>query len=156
MAMTNTAHSVQNRIESILANWGTGSSGLPDEAAWSALAQCAQDQPVTLVNFFKMRDNASYPTGTATVEDDISGQEAFQRYAGVSIPSVEQAGGKFLMVAPFARTFIGSAEDWDLVAIGSYPNPGAFLSLFEMDAYREAYIHRVAACRAQRVSLCLG
>lgn len=136
--MTITAHSVQNRIESILANWGTGSSGLPDEVTWDAVAQCAMDQPVTLVNFFKMRDNASYPSGTAVVENGISGQDAFQRYAAVSIPSV------------------GSAEDWDLVAIGSYPNPGALLSLFEMDAYREAYIHRVAACRDQRVSLCLG
>lgn len=154
--MTNTARSVQNRIESILANWGTGSSGLPVEATWSALAQCAKDQPVTLVNFFKMRDSAAYPKGMAMAEDDISGQEAFQHYAAVSIPSVEQVGGKFLMVAPFARTFIGSAEDWDLVAIGSYPNPSALLSLFELDAYREAYIHRVAACRDQRVSLCLG
>ncbi|GGX69793.1 hypothetical protein GCM10007385_43760 [Tateyamaria omphalii] len=154
--MTNTARSIQNRIESILANWGTSSNGLPDEATWDALAQCAKDQPVTLVNFFKMRDSASYPSGTAMVEDRISGQDAFQRYAAVSIPSVEQAGGKFLMVAPFACTFIGPTEDWDLVAIGSYPNPGTLLSLFEMDAYREAYIHRVAACRDQRVSLCLG
>ncbi len=154
--MTTKATGLSNRIEGIFANWGAGQSGLPSQGAWNALAKCPGDQPVTLVNFFKMRDLASYPTGTAGGEGSISGEEAFQRYAAVSMPSLESVGGRFLLVAPFGNTFVGAAEDWDLVAIGSYPNPGALLSLFELDAYREAYIHRTAACSDQKVSLCMG
>lgn len=155
-AMTMTKLSLTDRIESILAIWGTEGSGLPGEDAWKALAQCPDNQPVTLVNFFKMRNSASYPTGFATAEGNISGEDAFQRYAAVSMPSLEKVGGKFLLVAPFGKTFIGTAEEWDLVAIGSYPNPSALLSLFELEAYRKAYTHRIAACSDQKVSLCLG
>ncbi|CUH99636.1 DUF1330 domain-containing protein [Leisingera aquaemixtae] len=154
--MTMTQLSLIDRIESILANWGAEGSGQPGEDAWKALAKCPNNQPVTLVNFFKMRDSALYPKDFAAAQSNISGQEAFQRYAAVSMPSLEKVGGKFLLVAPFGKTFIGTAEEWDLVAIGSYPNPSALLSLFELEAYREAYIHRIAACSDQKVSLCLG
>lgn len=154
--MTMKTLNLNDRIERILAKWGTDDSGLPGQDAWSALAGCPNNQPVTLVNFFKMRDNASYPVDLTVGEVGISGNEAFQRYAAVSMPSLEKVGGRFLLVAPFSTTFIGAAEDWDLVAIGSYPNPDALLSLFELEDYREAYFHRTAACRDQKVSLCLG
>ena len=154
--MAKTETGIQERIENILAAWGTGRSGLPSEDTWNALAQCNEDQPITLVNFFKMRKTASYSMDRAAAEGSVSGEEAFQRYAAVSMPSLEQVGGTFLLVAPFGRTFVGASQDWDLVAIGSYPNPGALLSLFELDSYREAYVHRIAACSDQQVSLCLG
>lgn len=154
--MLKTETQTQHRINAILKKWGSGTTGLPSKDVWNALARCANDQPITLVNFFKMREYASYPTGSAKRDDHLSGDEAFQRYAAVSMPSLEQVGGKFLMVAPFGHTFIGDTEDWDVVAIGSYPNPAALLSLFEIDAYHEAYVHRIAACSNQHVSLCLG
>lgn len=151
-----TSPSLRDRIEAIVAKWGTQATGVPHQAVWNAIAQCGEDQPLTLVNYFKMRETASYEAGHADAQSGLSGQEAFQRYGAVSMPGLEQVGGRFLMVAPFMGSFIGAAEDWDLVAIGSYPNPGALLALFEMDAYREAYAHRVAACAEQRVSVCLG
>lgn len=154
--MTTTKLSLSDRIDRVRATWSTGEAGLPGDDAWAALATCADDQPVTLVNFFKMRDRASYPAGLEPEETDLSGNDAFQKYAAVSMPSLEQVGGRFLLVAPFGASFIGAAEDWDLVAIGSYPNPGALVSLFELDAYRDAYSHRIAACSDQKVSLCLG
>ena len=154
--MTTTQTNLTDRIETILAQWGHHAHGLPSETTWTALAQIPADQPVTLVNFFKMRDTAVYPTDFADGADDISGNEAFQRYAAISMPSLSDVGGKFLMVAPFGNSFIGPAEDWDLVAIGSYPNVNALVSLFESETYRHAYAHRIAACADQKVSLCLG
>lgn len=151
-----TTTSLRDRIDAIVAKWGTKADSVPHQAVWDAIAQCAEDQPLTLVNHFKMRETASYEAGHAEAGSGLTGQEAFQRFGAVSMPGLEQVGGRFLMVAPFMGSFIGAAEDWDLVAIGSYPNPGALLALFEMDAYREAYAHRVAACADQRVSLCLG
>ncbi len=156
LSMTTTEPNLRDRIERILEKWGTDDIGLPGQDAWRALAKCSDTQPVTLVNFFKMRDTAFYQTGNDMTEADTSGDEAFQRYAAVSMPSLEKVGGRFLLVAPFISMFIGASENWDLVAIGSYPNSGALLSLFELDEYREAYVHRTAACSDQKVVLCLG
>ena len=68
-----------------------------------------------------------------------------------SIPGMARAGGTFLMVAPFEATLIGPEEDWDLVAVGSYPNLQAFLDLYRDEAYRAAFRHRSAACARQKV-----
>lgn len=144
------------RVSSILNTWGHASPGLPSQDTWNAIARLPVDQPVTLINFFKMRAKAEYSSSHADAHIGASGQDAFNLYAKVSLPSVEAVGGRFLLVAPFWQTFIGKAEDWDLVAIGTYPDPDALLSLFELDDYRAAYLHRVAACSDQRVSLCMG
>ena len=44
-------------------------------------------------------------------------------------------------------------EDWDLIAIGKYPNSKAVIDLFADDDYQAAYAHRAAACETQRVML---
>ncbi|KZL16776.1 hypothetical protein PsAD2_03393 [Pseudovibrio axinellae] len=147
---------IANRVECILETWGTTGNGMPSEKTWQIIAGTSQDQRLTLVNFFKFRDRAAYPASYTEGDTDISGEEAFQRYAKISMPSLEQVGGRFLMVAPFCKTFIGADQDWDLVAIGSYPSQTALLALFELEEYRKAYVHRVAACAEQTVSLCLG
>lgn len=154
--MTVTEASTATRVEKIIDDWGRVGNGVPTDEVWQAVIRCPADQALSLVNFFKMRDRAAYPSGHAGDDLDITGREAFQRYADVSMPSLEKVGGRFLLVAPFGKTFIGAAEDWDLVAIGTYPNPSALLALFELGIYRDAYIHRIAACSDQRVSLCLG
>ena len=155
--MTITTLNVSDRINNIIAKWGADDIGLPTRDSWKKLANCPDNQPITLVNFFKLRETASYPTGnTIDGAHSTSGAEAFQRYANVSAPSLEMVGGRFLLVAPFSNVFIGAAEDWDMVAIGSYPNPSALLSLFELDEYHAAYVHRIAACSDQKVLLCLG
>lgn len=147
---------IADRIDQILANWGADDKDLPNKEAWQAVKDISPDQRITLVNFFKMRDRAAYPASFSGDVTDISGKEAFQRYAQVSMPSLERVGGHFLMVAPFGKRFIGGEQDWDLVAVGSYPNSGALLALFELEAYRKAYVHRIAACARQQVSLCIG
>lgn len=147
----------ETRVAHIVAAYGRDlMQAMPREDAWHALARCASDQPVTLVNFFKIRDQAVYPPGHEAATRAVTGQQAFDCYAEVSMPNLQQVGGRFLLVAPFGGGFIGAAEDWDLVAVGTYPGPEAILALFELDAYRNAYVHRVAACADQRVSLCLG
>lgn len=155
--MTSTSKTYQDRAEKIGAAYEQyGTTGLPSPEAWARLAQCAPDARVTLVNFFKLRDRASYPSHQQQDEAKVAGQSAFDRYAAVSMPSLAKVGGGFLLVAPFGGAFVGSEEDWDLVAVGTYPSPDAVLALFELEEYRECYMHRIAACVDQRVSLCLG
>jgi len=139
-----------------LAGWyGEGADGsAPTRDQWRALLARPQDQPITLINFFKLRGQAVYPEGAA--QEAASGEEAFARYAEVSVPTVEKVGGRFLLLAPFEATFMGAGEDWDLVAIGSYPNAAALLTLLEDAAYIAAYPHRTAALDRQKVLACAG
>jgi len=140
-------------LDRLVAWYGDGANGTaPNRAQWHALIQRPQDQAITLINFFKMRDAAVYPAGNR--QETISGEEAFARYADVSVPTVERVGGKFLLLAPFEFSFLGPEEDWDLVAIGSYPNAAALLSLLEDSGYRAAYPHRSAALARQKVLAC--
>lgn len=155
--MSNVDNGFGSRVAAIVEAYGAGAeAGMPSQEAWARLAKIAPDQQVTLVNFFKMRDRAAYPEGCAEESVDVDGQTAFGRYADVSMPSLEKVGGRFLLVAPFGETFIGGAEEWDLVAVGTYPGPSAIFSLFELPEYRRAYVHRTAACAEQHVSLCIG
>ncbi|MEX0838775.1 MAG: DUF1330 domain-containing protein [Parvibaculum sp.] len=141
------------RIAAFVAAYGDGADGAaPRAAQWQALLARAAAAPVTLVNFFKLRTQANYPAGSRA--EVCSGQEAFGRYAAVSAPGIEKVGGRFLLLAPFETAFVGDAEDWDFVAVGAYPGKDAVLALFEDADYRQAYIHRVAACERQKVLLC--
>lgn len=144
--------SFHSRTSAIInAYGGPDTPGLPSAEAWDRVATCDPASAVTLVNFFKLHDHVQDNEGSRT-----TGQTAFDNYAAVSGPCLASVGGKFLLVAPFGGSFIGPREDWDIVAIGTYPNPDALLRLFEMQEYRACYAHRIAACADQRVSLCLG
>ncbi len=148
---------IDERVNQLIGWYGDGIDGAsPTRDQWRHVVQRSADSPVTLVNFFKLRADAAYTEVVAGVDSPGTGQDAFNRYAQVSMPTLEKVGGKFLMVAPFEAMFVGNNEDWDLVAIGSYPNNDALLALFEDAEYRAAFVHRTAACERQKVYICSG
>ncbi len=137
--------------DQFLSWYGDGSDGsAPTPALWMRLVDWPADTPITLINLFKLRDAAEYGNG----DEGGSGQEAFSRYAAVSMPTMERVGGKFLLVGPYQGMFLGADEDWDLIAIGQYPTVEACLALYGDPAYRAAFQHRTAACARQKVMIC--
>lgn len=126
----------------------------PTEGQWTRALDGPMDRPVTLINLFKFRDVAHYAISASGDDTPISGQEAFSRYAAVSMPVMERVGGKFLLVGPAEGAFLGEEEDWDLIAIGSYPDRHALLNLYSDTDYRAAFKHRTAACARQKVVMC--
>lgn len=132
-----------------LAGWYGESDG-PTLAQWRRMLSGPQAAPITLVNFFKLRPVARY-AGDAT-----SGMEAMMRYAAVSGPALAKVGGRFLLTGAYESTFMGEDEDWDLVAIASYPDRAALLALLDDAAYRAAWADRVAAVARQRVVIAAG
>lgn len=134
-----------------LTQWYGAGTG-PTAAQWQRVLDGPGGSPVTVINFFKLRPTARY----ATAGDAVSGFEAMMRYAAVSGPTLEKVGGRFLLSGPFETTLIGDDEDWDLVAIGAYPTREALLALFDDEAYRGAWAHRVAAVERQRVVVAAG
>lgn len=140
----------EKRVKQLMSHYGKGTDGSsPTLKQWRMLLALPPSGPVSLINFFKMRKRAQYPRGSEATP--CSGEEAFQRYASVSGGALEQVGGQFLLVSPFKGSFMGQPEDWDLVAIGTYPNTDKVLSLFENAEYQQAYVHRTAACARQAV-----
>jgi uncharacterized protein (DUF1330 family) len=121
-----------------------GETAGPTASQWQRMLSGPPDAPITLINFFKLRP----ATGEAMQE--------MMSYAAVSGPTLERVGGKFLVSGPFEGTFMGDDEDWDLVAIASYPNRGALVALHDDADYREAWSHRVAAVERQRVVIAMG
>ncbi|GAB2182972.1 DUF1330 domain-containing protein [Roseibium sp. LAB1] len=142
---------VKQQSDQFVAWYGPGTDGSsPTESQWTQILGRDDEKPVTLINFFKLREVAKYAGGTT----DQTGQEAFASYAAASMPAMERAGGRFLYVGPFQSMFLGEDEDWDLVAIGSYPDLKALVALYSDGTYREAFHHRTAACLHQKVLVC--
>lgn len=132
-------HDVDRRVAELSGWYGSGSG--PDPAQWRRVVAGPAGSPLTLINLFKLRPD---------------GMEAMMRYAAVSGPALERVGGRFLLTGPFEATLIGEDEDWDIVAIGTYPDRAALLALFDDQAYRAAWADRTAAVARQRVIIAAG
>jgi len=141
-----------NQLTTDLVTWyGDGKTGQsPTPEQWRRVLERDPDQSVTLVNLFKFKAVADYGDGYV----GEPGNSAFSKYASVSMPTMARVGGSFLYVGPHQGGFIGATADWDLVAIGSYPNLQALVDLYSDEGYRQAFRHRVAACEEQAVFIC--
>lgn len=150
-------HQIDASVDQLCAWYGDGQDGsAPSADQWRQILERPANESITLINFFKYRQIAEYPQDSAQSRDQISGQDAFKLYSSVSIPTMERVGGKFLLVGPFEGMFLGEAEDWDLIAIGTYPNIESFVGLYTDPDYRVASQHRIAACKRQKVIVCSG
>ena len=146
---------IDESVQQLCAWYGDGHDDLSPKAdQWRLILERPENQPTTLINFFKFRPIAEYPQDNHQISENISGQDAFSQYSSVSIPTMERVGGQFLLVGPYEGMFLGKDEDWDLIAIGTYPNIESFLGLHTDLDYRSAYRHRKAACKRQKVILC--
>lgn len=140
------------RVGGLIERYGDGLDGSsPTAAQWARLLEGPADAPITLINLFKLRTTARYAHPTESSASPLSGGEAMMRYAAVSGSALEKVGGRFLLTAPFEASLMGDEEDWDMVAIGSYPSRDALLALFQDEDYAEAFRHRAAATERQRV-----
>ncbi|MEH6404415.1 MAG: DUF1330 domain-containing protein [Sneathiella sp.] len=146
---------IETRLAALVTAYGAGTDGgTPTKAQWRHLLETKSAGKTTLINFFKMRNTAEYPATSIHAQNPGTGEEAFMRYAEVSVPTLEKVGGSFLLHGPFDGMFAGQDEDWDVIVVGTYPNRAAVLALFEDSDYQNVFIHRSAACSRQKVFIC--
>jgi uncharacterized protein (DUF1330 family) len=73
-----------------------------------------------------------------------SGAGAYREYSDQVVRMVESRGGKVIWTGRPENVLIGDSEadDWDLVALVSYPSRAAFVDMVTSPKYEEAHTHR--------------
>lgn len=116
------------------------------------LAHKGANKPVFMLNLLKFKDRASYKDG-----EDISGREAYGRYADAFGKMVKAAGikGGPVFGGNLNAWMIGQGDgEWDAVAIFEYPNAKTMFEMVSSEAYREIHRHRRAGLAGQLLISC--
>jgi uncharacterized protein (DUF1330 family) len=134
-------------IDELITMYGDGKN-YPSRNQWKRLLEGDMTQPITVVNFFKLKELAD----SNIIDEIMSGEQAFAKYAQISVPKVAEVGGHFILRGGVEGGFIGDdLEDWHIVAIGQYPRRENFLTLLSDPDYKDAFKYRQAAIEKQNV-----
>ena len=120
----------------------------------SFLAHKKANEPVFMLNLLKFKERASYKDG-----EDISGREAYNRYAAGFAALVKESGieGGPVWGGNLNAWMIGQGDgEWDACAIFKYPNAATMLETVSSDAYRKIHKHRRAGLAGQLLISCDG
>ena len=98
---------------------------------------------INLLHFARSGDEASDEHG-ADGAGDTRGASAYRDYSEQVVKMVESRGGKVIWTGRPENVLIGDteADDWDLVALVSYPSRAAFIDMVTSPKYEEAHTHR--------------
>ena len=118
----------------------------------TALAGAEGDGPLVMLNLNRYRERALYESAPPGGESaDVTGREAYERYAGKALEVLAREGGEVLWATEATMTVVGGESDrWHEVIAVRYPSMHAFLGL-ALDpeigvalAHREAGLERAA------------
>ena len=106
-------------------------------------------EPIVMVNLMKIREIAQYEDTSVT---GCSGYEAFARYTKGSSEVRLKSGAELIWSGKAHQMPIGPSEKgWDMIALVSYPNVKAYLTMKATEAYQAARVHRRAALYDSRL-----
>jgi len=119
----------------------------PSAEGIRALGQDSSPTKIAMLNLLKFREKAIYKDGRA---ENISGREAYMRYAAAMSKIVEREGGRMLFSGRIAGLVIGEvSEMWDVAAIMEYPSRAAFQRIVTLPEVAEFSVHREAGIEGQ-------
>ena len=122
------------------------------------LAHKGANEPVFMLNLLKFKDRATYKDG-----EDVSGREAYSRYASAFAELVKESGieGGAVWGGNLNAWMIGQGDgannengEWDAAAIFKYPNAAVMIETVSSDAYRKIHKHRRAGLAGQLLISC--
>ncbi len=103
--------------------------------------------PVVMVNLLKFREKAVYKDGRS---EDISGAEAYMRYAEQMKAIIEREGGRFVFAGKVQGMVIGDVGNlWDAVGLVEYPSSADFVRIVMSAEVHEITVHREAGLEGQ-------
>ena len=107
----------------------------------------AVEGPVMMVNLLKFREKAAYPDGR---DPELSGAEAYRRYAEVMLKLVTAAGGRFVFASEVDSLLLGEVDElWDQVGIVEYPSAKALIEISMTPEFQAIEVHREAGLAGQ-------
>jgi uncharacterized protein (DUF1330 family) len=119
----------------------------PEADQIAGLREPGPDGPIVMVNLLKFRDRAVYADGRT---EDISGREAYYRYADEVEKLLQGVGGRVLYAGAASWLMLGRVESlWDEVALAEYPNRAALLRLATSPECQAIAHHREAGLEGQ-------
>ncbi|MFZ5668337.1 MAG: DUF1330 domain-containing protein [Pseudomonadota bacterium] len=125
---------------------------LPTGAQLQSLLAMGGDQPIAMVNLLKFRDRAEYDEPG---EPEMTGRQAYDRYAEAMVPFVEKHGGRIRFTGRADALVIGEVGDlWDAVAIMEYPSRAAFVAIATSPEVQAIGRHRKAGLAGQLLIQC--
>ena len=115
------------------------------------LADSEDGKPVYMLNLLKFKERATYKDC-----EDISGREAYARYANALSKMVEGQAGFGVVFGGNAKAWmIGQGEgEWDAVAVFTYPDAKTMFQTVSSEAYRKIHKHRRAGLDGQLLICC--
>ena len=112
-----------------------------------SLIQRNTGKPIVMLNLLKFKDKAVYKDGRKT---DLSGREAYQKYADMMVPYVRSHGGRIVFTGEANGLVIGDVgEMWDTVALMEYPSAEAFAKIAMSPEVANFGVHREAGLAGQ-------
>lgn len=102
------------------------------------------DTPVVMLNLLRFKAEADPP------DPDLTGEEAYRRYAAEMVPFVEAHGGRVLWTGRVDTQVIGTgAEGFHMIALVEYPSRQAFVAIATDPHVLEIAVHRTAGLEGQ-------
>jgi uncharacterized protein (DUF1330 family) len=122
----------------------------PSAAQLEALTRAAdRPEPVFMLNLLRFKETASI------ADEQLTGAEAYMRYAAAAAPHLERVGGSIVWAGGCNAALIGpDAKEWDLVAVVRYPSRRAFLEMIGDADYQAIHGDREAAVSESRLIPC--
>lgn len=108
----------------------------PNPEQFAAYAASDLDGEVVMVNLLKFKE--------ASGSGDGAGSDAYSRYGNAVRTMITERGGTIVWIGQPRHVFIGDPDtnDWDAVAVVSYPSRQAFIDMVSTPAYAQAHTHR--------------
>ena len=102
------------------------------------------DQPVVMLNLLRFKERAGAP------DEGLSGQQAYQRYAGEMVRFVESKGGRVIWSGSIDSQVIGDdGEGFHMAALMEYPSRKAFVEIATSQEVAAIGVHRSAGLEGQ-------
>ena len=127
---------------------GDGHIEPTEEQLQQLMAAAGDDQsPVFMLNLLRFRERAEG-------DDDISGAEAYGRYATEAKRHLDRVGGEVVWAGAAGTALIGPDGEWDAAAVVRYPSRAKFLEMVSDPEYLDSARHRSAALEDSRLIPC--
>ena len=114
----------------------------PTREQFTEFAHDSRDGEVVMINLLHFAP----PEGAGNAEGadaETAGVHAYRDYSDQVVKMVEARGGRVIWIGRPEHVLIGDADDdWDLVALVSYPSRAAFVDMVTSPSYEKAHEHR--------------